>query len=100
MYVDIAFSRRDIAAKVCELVTLKNKSSRWYPTETNYTDDLTLLTNTPAKAESLLYHLEQAAGVIKLYMNVNKMEFKCFNQKEAITILNGKPLKSVCIIHD
>ena len=39
--------------------------------------------------------LEQAAGGIILYENVNKTEFMCFKQEGAISILSGKPLKLV-----
>ena len=35
-------------------------------------DDQSLLANTPAKAESQLHGLEQAAGGTSLYMNANK----------------------------
>ena len=43
--------------------TLKKARSNWYPpetiTDTDYADDLALLANTPAQAESLLHTLEQ-----------------------------------------
>ena len=61
--------------------------------DANYIDDLALLINRPAQAESLLYSLEQAAGSTDLYMNVNKTEFMCFKQKGAISTLSDKPLK-------
>ena len=61
---------------------------------TNYVDDLAFLTNILVQAESLLHSLEQAAGGnIGLYMNANKTEFMCFEQKGAISTLSGKPLK-------
>ena len=41
-------------------------------TDADYTDDLVLLANTPAQAKSLLHSLEQAAGGIYLYVNINK----------------------------
>ena len=56
----------------------------------NYADDLALFVNTPALAESLLHSLEQAAGGIGHYMNLNKTEYICFKQKRS-----GKPLKLV-----
>ena len=59
----------------------------------DYVDDLGLLANIPAKAESLLHSLEQAAEGISLYMNYKKIEFMCFNQDGAISTLNGKTLK-------
>ena len=47
--------------------------------DTDYTNDLALLTNTPVQAESLLHSLEQAAGGIGLYVN---------SDKTVLTILN------------
>ena len=60
--------------------TLKRKArSIRYPIETitdaDYVDELSLLANIPAKDESLLHSLEQAAGNIGLYVNVKKIEF-------------------------
>ena len=53
--------------------TLKMTRSRLYPSETmidtDYTDDLGLLTNTPARAESLLQRMEQAARGISFYVS-------------------------------
>ena len=52
---------------------LKKTRSRKYTTETmtdtDYTDDLVLHSNTPAQAESLLYSLEQAAWGIGISVN-------------------------------
>ena len=49
----------------------------------DYADDLALLTNTPTKAESLLYSLQQAAGGTGHYVNTNKTDFMCIlNKKE------------------
>ena len=47
--------------------------------DTDYSDDITLLVNTPTQAKSLLHSLEQAAGGIDLDMNVEKVEYMCFN---------------------
>ena len=78
---------------------LKKVRTRQYPadtmTNTDYADDLALLTNTVAKAECFLHTLEQAVGGIGLYMNANKPEFMRFKQKEAISTLSVKPLKLV-----
>ena len=75
------------------------KKSRQYPmeiiTDTNSSDDLELLGNTPAYFESLLHRLEQAARSISLYLNSEKTDFMCFNQDGAISSLNDKPLKLV-----
>ena len=54
---------------------------------------LTLLENTPVQAESLLHSPEQAA--IDLNMKSDETEFTCFNQADAIVLLNGKHLKLV-----
>ena len=51
-------------------------------TDADYADDLALLTNTPAQAESLLHNLKQAAGGIGLRVNANKTEYMYFKQKE------------------
>ena len=73
--------------------TLKRARSKRYSaetiTDTDNTDDLVLLVKTPAQAESLP---EQAAKGIGLYLN---SEFTRFNQEDAISLLNGKPLKLV-----
>ena len=47
-------------------------------TDADYTDNLVLLTNTPAQAESLLHNLEQVAGAIDIEVNANKTEFVGF----------------------
>ena len=60
----------------------KNAKSSKNPTETimdaDNTDDIVLLANTPAKAESLLHSLEQVARGIGLYVNSDKAEFMYF----------------------
>ena len=77
--------------------TLKKARSRRYPAQTitdaDYVDDLALLANTPAQAESLLHNLEWAAGGIGLYVNADKTEDMCFNQRGDIFTLNGGSLK-------
>ena len=56
--------------------TLEKIRSRWYPTQTitdtNYADDIALLANTHALAESLLHILDKAAGSIGLHVNADK----------------------------
>ena len=59
----------------------------------DYADDLALLANTVAQAESLLYSLKQAEG-IRLHVNVNKTEYMCFKQQGAISTLSWRPLKN------
>ena len=55
----------------------KERSSR-YPaktiTDTDYADDIALLANAPAQAETLLHSLEQAAAGISLNVNEQKTE--------------------------
>ena len=63
--------------------------------DTDYAGDFVLLANTPAKAKSLLYALEQAVDDIGLHMNANKTKFMCFKQEGASFILNCWPLKLV-----
>ena len=57
---------------------LAKESSRRYPAQTNtdadYSDDIALLANTPAQAETLLHSLERAATGIGLHVNVDKTE--------------------------
>ena len=69
---------------------LVKEISKRYPTQTitdaNYADDITLLANTSAQAETLLHNLEGAA---------DKTEYMCFNQRGDISTLNGSSLKLV-----
>ena len=47
-------------------------------TNTDNTDDLALLANTPDQAESLLHRIWQATGNIGLYRHADQTEFICF----------------------
>ena len=73
--------------------------SRRYPTQTitdvDNADDIALLANTPAQAETLQHSLERAAAGIGLHVNAHKTEYMCFNQKRDISTLNGSSLKLV-----
>ena len=75
---------------------LVKERSRRYPaltiTDADYADDIALLENTPARAESLLHSLERAAAGIGLN---DKTEYMCFNQRSDISTLKGGPLKLV-----
>ena len=64
-------------------------------TDADYADDIALLANTPALAETLLYNLERAAAGIDLHINADKTEYICFNQRGHISTLKGGPLKLV-----
>ena len=78
---------------------LIKERSRRYPTHTitnaDYADDIALLANTPAQAETLLHNLEQAAAGIGLHVNADKTEYMCFNQRGDTSTLNGSSLKLV-----
>ena len=76
---------------------LAKERSRRYPAQTitdvNYADDIALLANTPAQAETLLHSLERAAAAIAVHVNTDTTENMCFNQRGDISTLNGGPLK-------
>ena len=78
---------------------LAKERNRRYPTQTitdeDYADDIALLANTPAQAETLPHSLEQAAGGIGFHVNTDKTEYMCFNQRGDISTLKGGPLKLV-----
>ena len=62
---------------------LAKEKSRRYPTQTitdaDNADDIALLTNTPAQAETLLQSQEWAAAGIGLHINADKTEYLYFN---------------------
>ena len=78
---------------------LTKERSRSYPTKTitdaDYADNMALLANASAQAETLLYSLERGAAGIGLHANAYKTEYMCFNQTGGITTLNGSSLKLV-----
>ena len=61
-------------------------------TDADSADDIALLANTPAQAESLL---ERAAAGIGLDVNADKTEYMCFNQRGDISTQIGSSLKRV-----
>ena len=74
------------------------KERSWrYPTQTildaDYADDIALIANTHAQAESLLHSLKRAAGGIGLHVNADKIEYMYFNQRGDISTLKNGPLK-------
>ena len=85
--------RLDLTNENC--FTLKKVKKHIIPGEANYADDIAFLVNTPTQAESLLLSLEQAAGGVGLFVNADKTEYICFNQKGHISTLNGDSLKFV-----
>ena len=78
---------------------MKTVSNRIYAAQTitdaAKADDIALLANTPAQAETELHSLERVAGDIGLHVNADKTEYMCFNQKGDISTLKGQPLKPV-----
>ena len=78
---------------------LTKKRSRRYPaktiTDADYADDITILANTPAQAETLLHSLERAAASIGLHVNAHKTEYMRFNKTGDISTLGGSSLKLV-----
>ena len=78
---------------------LTKKRSRRYPaktiTDADYADDIAILANAPAQAETQLHSLGRAAVGIGLHVNAHKTEYMCFNQTGDISTLNGSSLKLV-----
>ena len=78
---------------------LTKKRSRRYPaktiTATDYADDIAILANAPAQAETQLHSLERATAGIGVHVNPHKTEYMCFNQTGNISTLNGSSLKLV-----
>ena len=64
-------------------------------TDVDNADDIALLANAPAHAETLLHSLEWAAAGISLHVNAHKMEYMHCNQKDDISTLNCSSLKVV-----
>ena len=76
----------------------KERSRRYLAqtiTDADYPDDIALLANTPAQAETLLHNLLWAAAGIGLHVNADKTEYMCFNQRGNISTLNSSSLKLV-----
>ena len=75
---------------------LTKKRSRRYPakaiTDTDYADDIAILANAPAQAETLL---QRASAGIGLHVNAHKTEYMSFNQTGDISTLGGSSLKLV-----
>ena len=63
--------------------------------DTDYTNDIALLVNTPVQAKFRLHSLEQVADDIGLHVNADKTEYMCFTQRGDISTLNGGLLKLV-----
>ena len=78
---------------------LTKKRSRRYPaktiTDADHADDIVILANALAQAETLLLSLKRAAVGIGLHVNTHKTEYMCYNQTGDIFTLNGNSLKLV-----
>ena len=81
---------------------IKPKRSSRYPaeylTDTDFADDIALISNSLANAQSLLQSLEQASNCVGLYLNESKTEYvnKCKSDSDnTIKTLNSTPLKKV-----
>ena len=84
-----AYVRRTSIDKIKENgFELTKKRNRKYPakviTDADYADDIAILTNAPAQAETLLH---QTAADIGLHVNAHKTEYMCFNQTGDISTL-------------
>ena len=64
-------------------------------TEADDVDDLVLLANTPARADSILNSQEHEAGSISFRMIANKTEYLSFKREGTISTLTSRPLKLV-----
>ena len=77
---------------------LTKKRSRRYPAKT-ITDadfnDIEILANASAQAETLLHSLERPHAGIGLHANAYKTKYMCFNQTGDISPLGGSSLKLV-----
>ena len=79
--------------------TQSKARSRRYPAQTitgaDYHDDIALLANTPARAESLQHSLERATSGIGFHVNAHKTEFMFFNQRGNFSTLNEESHKQI-----
>ena len=94
----MCFERLQIEWKKKASMLTKERSRRYLAQtikDMDYTDDILLLANTPAQAESLQHTLKWEAGGIGLHVNADKTEYMCFNQRGDNSILNGGLLKIV-----
>ena len=64
-------------------------------TDVDYADDIALLANISAQAETLVHILEWIAGGIGLHINAGKSEYMYFNQRVDISTENASSLKLV-----
>lgn len=81
--------------------TLNPRRSRRHPpimiTDTDFADDIALLSDNFEKAQVLLANVETAAAKIGLHINEKKTEYMAYNQTDEFDIksISGKSLKQV-----
>lgn len=99
--ISLDYAMRIATANKTDLgFTLKERRSRRYPavviTDTDFADDISLLSDTLRQAEELLHSTQKAARQIGLHINESKTEFMSFNiDNPNLKTDNGKPLKHV-----
>ena len=80
-------------------LTLTKARSRRHPavtiTDADYADDLALMADAIADAQTLLHSLETASGDIGLYVSAKKTEYMSYNQIDKMHTLSGDDIKSV-----
>ena len=78
---------------------LTKERSRRYPeqtiTDVDYANDISLLANAPAQAETQLHSLKRVATDIGLHVNAHKTEYMCFNHRGDISTVNDSSLNLV-----
>ena len=79
--------------------TLKERRSSRHPavkvTDTDFADDIALLSNSLVDAQLLLNRVEQAAKEVGLHINATKTEFMTYNVDGVLNTLDNKQLKNV-----
>ena len=76
----------------------KKKSGRFFTetiTDADYADDIALLANAAAQAETLLHSVERTVAVIGLHVNAHKTGYMCFIQTCNISTLDSSSLKLI-----
>ena len=83
--------------------TLEKERSRSYLPQTipdtDYTEDIAHLENTPTQAESQRHNQERSAGGIGLHVDTKKTEYMCFNQRGDIYALKGWAFETSGQVH-
>ena len=78
---------------------ITKERSRRYPaktiTDADYADDIALMANAPAQADTLLHNLERSAAGIRHHVNAHKTKYRCLNQIGDISTLNVSSQKLV-----